>query len=142
MAKGGGKSSASSGTRKKHARKAAGPAQELLDFKEKRPKEKGKGKSKEPRKKVYIPPSKPAPVIPDPLESTGLARTLPADLYITLKGFGKKDTVTKSKALEKFQSDWVNRCLLEGTESALIPTLVGMLPVWVSAQIIDARGRI
>lgn len=48
------------------------------------------GKKKEPRVKMYIPPVKPAPVVPDPLETTGLAHTLPAELLVLLCNISKK----------------------------------------------------
>ena len=130
MVKGNPKSSASSGTRKKHLKKHA-PAEESPP-KEKRPKKAGKGQKNAPRVKVYIPPVKPAPVQPDPLETTGLAHTLPADLLVILRNISKKAQVTKARALEELQVAWVNQCLKEGRESLLVYTLVEMLPVWVS----------
>ncbi|KAF9477335.1 hypothetical protein BDN70DRAFT_881303 [Pholiota conissans] len=142
MVKGNPKSSASSGTRKKHAKKHA-PVDETP--KEKRPKEKGRGKKKEPRVKMYIPPVKPAPVQPDPLETTGLAHTLPADLLVVLRNISKKAQVTKTRALEELQSAWVNQCLKEGRESLLTYTLVEMLPVWlhhVSALFVNPSRRV
>jgi hypothetical protein len=130
MAKG--KSSASAGTRKKHARKAAGPSQppEAIP-KEKKPKGKDKGKIKEPRQKIYIPPVKPAPIQPDPLDTMGLARQLPPELLVVLRLFGKKDAVTKRRALEELQSGWVDESRKEGDDSPIVSTLVTMLPVWV-----------
>ncbi|KAK0191944.1 hypothetical protein F5146DRAFT_1102178 [Armillaria mellea] len=121
MAKGSGKSSASSGTRKKHAKKAAGPIEpDAGQTKEKRVKNKEKGKGKkEPRQKVYIPPVKPAPVQPDPLETTGIAHQLPPELLVVLRGLGKKAVVTKAKALDDLQDE------------DLIPTLHIMFPVWM-----------
>lgn len=139
MVKGNPKSSASSGTRKKHAKKHA-PVDEVP--KEKRPKEKGRGKKKEPKVKMYIPPVKPAPVQPDPLETTGLAHTLPADLLVVLRNISKKAQVTKTRALEELQSAWVNQCLKEGRESLLTDTLVEMLPVWVSLCISLSKSDI
>lgn len=131
MAKGSGKSSASSGTRKKHAKKAAGPIEpDAGQMKEKRAKNKEKGKGKkEPKQKVYIPPVKPAPVQPDPLETTGIAHQLPPELLVVLRGLGKKAVVTKAKALDDLQSGWVDRALA-GDED-LIPTLHIMFPVWM-----------
>jgi len=85
-----------------------------------------------PRVKIYVPPVKPAPVQPDPLETTGLAHTLPADLLVLLRNISKKAQVTKIRALEELQVAWVNQCLKEGHESLLVYTLVEMLPVWVS----------
>jgi hypothetical protein len=133
MAKGGGKSSASSGTRKKHARRAAGPAPEEPLPKEKKLKTKEKGKKKEPRQKVFIPPVKPAPIQPDPLETMGLSRRLPPDLLVVLRSLAKKAPVTKIRALEELQSGWIDKCQLEkeGEDNLLVYTLVDMLPVWV-----------
>jgi hypothetical protein len=130
MAKG--KSSASSGTRKKYARKAAGsaPASEPIS-KEKKPKGKDKGKNKEPRQKMYIPPVKPAPIQPDPLDTMGLARELPPELLVVLRRFGKKDAVTKRRALEELQSAWVDELREGGDDSPIVGILVNMLPVWV-----------
>ncbi|KAL0570451.1 hypothetical protein V5O48_011508 [Marasmius crinis-equi] len=135
MAKG--KSSATSGTRKKHlqkqAKKHAGPDEPPEPTKEK--KEKGKGKKalkkeKEARPKVYIPPVKPAPVQPDPLETTGLARRLPPDLYVSLRSLSKKSAVTKGKSLEDLQSVWVDK-VLKGENPEKEYVLVDMLPVWL-----------
>lgn len=139
MAKGSGKSSASSGTRKKHAKRAAGPAHpdELIP-KEKKPKNKERGKKKEIRPKVYIAPVKPAPVQPDPLETTGLARILPAELLVVLRSLGKKALVTKIRALEDLQADWVDKCKREGEDGSLVYILVEMLPVWVRGRCIDS----
>jgi E3 ubiquitin-protein ligase listerin len=125
-----GKSSASSATRKKHARKAGPAPQEPLP-KEKKPKGKDKNLKKEPRQKIYIPPVKPAPIQPDPLDTTGLAHQLPPDLLVVLRRFGKKDAVTKRRALEELQGAWVDKCGKEGDDSPLVPTLVLMQPVWV-----------
>ncbi|KAF5370318.1 hypothetical protein D9758_006910 [Tetrapyrgos nigripes] len=128
-----GKSSASSGTRKKHARKAAGASgiiEEPIQKDKKPKKEKGekggkKGAKKEPRQKVYIPPVKPAPVQPDPLETTGLAHRLPPELLVVLRSLSKKAIVTKAKALEDLQASWVNKS--EEYEAVLLD----MLPVWL-----------
>ncbi|KAF8970121.1 hypothetical protein BDZ97DRAFT_1792056 [Flammula alnicola] len=144
MVKGNPKSSASSGTRKKHLKKHA-PAEDPLP-KDKKPKGKGeKGKKKEPRVKMYIPPVKPAPVQPDPLETTGLAHTLPADLLVVLRNISKKAQVTKTRALEELQSAWINQCMKEGRDSSLVYTLVEMLPVWlhhVSALFVNSSRRV
>ncbi|EJD43916.1 hypothetical protein AURDEDRAFT_185239 [Auricularia subglabra TFB-10046 SS5] len=96
------KSSASSATRKKHARKAAaaagiepGPPPEVA--------KKGKGKKDKhaPKVKQYIPPSKPAPLRPDPLDAAGLAARIAPDLLVVLRRLGKKDAVTKRRALDE-----------------------------------------
>lgn len=130
MGKGGhGKSSATAATRKKHAKKHAPPPEELVPKTKKGKKE--RGKKAEPRQKIFIPPVKPAPIQPDPLETTGLAHTLPADLLIVLRSFNKKAEVTKIRALEELQTGWVDKCLKDGEDEALEYTLVQMLPVWV-----------
>ena len=131
MAKG--KSSASSGTRKKHARKAAaahGIPEEVSFPKEKKPKkEKGAKKGKEPRKKVYIPPSKPAPH-PDPLDTLGIAQRIPPELQIVLRKLAKKDSTTKRRALEDLQADWMEKA---HANEVICQALVESLPVWVSS---------
>src|SRR6267154_2870018 len=124
------KSSATSGTRKKNARKAAvsAPPPEVLVI----PKQKKlKRQKKEPRKKVYIPPSKPAPPQPDPLDTLGLVHQLPPELVIILRSLGKKDPVTKGRALEELRSKWVDESSKKGDESVECDALVTMLPVWV-----------
>ncbi|THU99401.1 hypothetical protein K435DRAFT_855683 [Dendrothele bispora CBS 962.96] len=127
MVKGSGKSSTSSGTRKKHARKAA--AASGTDVQAPPPvkpkKEKGSSLKKKPRQKVDIPPVKPAPPQPDPLETTGLAHRLPPELLVVLRSLGKKSEATKTKALEDLQMGWVDR--KEQCEEAL----VDMVPVWL-----------
>ena len=132
MVKGNPKSSASSATRKKHAAKKTVTPDEPPNANQKRPKTKAERKlsKKEPRVKMYIPPVKPAPIQPDPLDTTGLARTLPADLLVVLRNISKKAQVTKIRALEELQSEWVEKCLKD-TEGLLVYTLVDMLPVWV-----------
>ncbi|CAA7268465.1 unnamed protein product [Cyclocybe aegerita] len=145
MVKGNPKSSATSATRKKHAKKNAAPQDEPPP-KEKKPKGKvERGKKKEPRVKMYISPVKPAPVQPDPLETTGLAHALPADLLVVLRNISKKAQVTKIRALEELQMNWVDRCLKEGEGSGLVYTLVEMLPVWlhhVSALFVHPSRRV
>lgn len=127
------KSSASSGTRKKHARRAAathGGPEEISFPKEKKPKkEKGSKKGKEPRKKVYIPPSKPAPH-PDPLDTLGIAQRIPPELHVVLRKLAKKDSTTKRRALEGLQTDWVEKSRADGS---VAQALVESLPVWVSS---------
>jgi hypothetical protein len=138
MAKGNSKSSATSGTRKKHTKRAVGSTQPPEDPgptpKEKKPTKKERGQkknAKEPRVKTYIPPVKPAPVQPDPLETTGLVHKLPADLLIVLRNLSKKAQVTKVRALEELQAAWVERCKQEGEDGTVLYVLVDMLPVWV-----------
>lgn len=123
------KSSATSGTRKKNARKAAvgvPPPEVLVVAKQK----KQKGQKKEPRKKVYIPPFKPAPPQPDPLDTLGLIHRLPPELVVILRSLGKKDPVTKGRALEELQSKWIDESSRKGDESVECDALVTMLPVW------------
>ncbi|KAI0075975.1 hypothetical protein K474DRAFT_1645833 [Panus rudis PR-1116 ss-1] len=133
MAKG--KSSASTATRKKHARKAAaarGEAEEIAFPKEKKPKkEKGLKKGKEARKKVYIPPTKPAPVQPDPLDTLGIAQRIPPELHVVLRRLAKKDSTTKRRALEELQSDWVEKARAAGPDSPIVQALVESIPVWL-----------
>jgi len=134
MAKGSGKSSATPGTRKKHAKRAAGPPppeQQPIPKDKKLTKQERAQKKKEPRIKAYIPPVKPAPVQPDPLETTGLVYQLPPDLLIVLRSFSKKAQATKIRALEELQSGWINKCREEGEDGSLVYVLVDMLPVWV-----------
>ncbi|RDX54789.1 hypothetical protein OH76DRAFT_1398200 [Lentinus brumalis] len=129
-----GKSSASSATRKKHARKAAagqGVAEEPQVPKEKKPKGKDKKSKKEPRKKVYIPPVKPARVQPDPLDTLGLAQRLPPELLVVLRLLSKKDATTKRRALEDLQTAWVGRAKRGDEGEYLIHTLQETIPVWL-----------
>lgn len=132
------KSSASSGTRKKHLRKKDGPADDPVQ--ERKPKkEKGKKGSKlEPRPKVYIPPVKPAPVRPDPIETSGLGHTLPSELLVVLRNLGKKAVTTKSRALLELQSGWIEKAIEAqksgSSDEGVGSVLVEMLPVWVRAS--------
>jgi hypothetical protein len=138
------KSSASSGTRKKHAKKnnandedeAAAPAG---------PRQRGQKKLSKAQKKAlpkikqYIPPPKPpAPPIPDPLDGMGLARTLPAELVVVLRRLGKKDEVTRRKGLEELKEGWVGEILGgqgDEVERELKETaLLSAVPVWVSVH--------
>ncbi|KAJ7249410.1 hypothetical protein C8J57DRAFT_1239861 [Mycena rebaudengoi] len=120
------KSSASSGTRKKHARKAAGPVVEVDVPREKKGK---KHRSDPPRPKVFVAPVKPSAAQPDPLETTGLAHRLPPALLVVLRSLSKKAPVTKIRALEELQTGWVDHCGDED-ETALY-TVLDMLPVWL-----------
>ncbi|KAI8986673.1 hypothetical protein BD414DRAFT_460911 [Trametes punicea] len=129
-----GKSSATSATRKKHARKAAaahGEADEPPQSKDKKPKGKDKKNKKEPRKKVYIPPTKPAPVQPDPLDTLGLAQKLPPELLVVLRLLSKKDATTKRRALEELQSAWISKARQGGADEYLVYTLHDIVPVWL-----------
>jgi len=129
MVKGNPKTSASSATRKKHAKKHAAPEDPVLNNKGGKGGKGGK-RNKEPRVKMYIPPVKPAPIQPDPLETTGLAHTLPAELLVVLRNLSKKAQVTKARALEDLQLAWVDRCIKD-RDDVTVYTLVEMLPVWV-----------
>ncbi|KAF8500410.1 hypothetical protein F5888DRAFT_1682008 [Russula emetica] len=151
MAKGASKSSASSATRKKHARKAtttkdAPPTDTPNLPKEKKAKGKDKGKGKEPpRKKMYIPPVKPQPVQQDPIDALGLAQRLPAELLVVWRGLSKKDAVTKGKALEELRAGWIDHVhlLLSSNDDddahrdadaeghARLEALILSLPVWM-----------
>lgn len=111
-------SSASSGTRKKNAAKKAGknkaqggegddPEGEGPSSSSSRPhlskKDKNAQKIKRGQPKPYTPPPKPpAPAVPDPLDALGLGTTLPAELVVVLRKLGKKDEVTRRRALEDF----------------------------------------
>ncbi|KAI0790522.1 hypothetical protein C8Q75DRAFT_762281 [Abortiporus biennis] len=133
MAKG--KSSASSATRKKHAKKAAaahGVVEEPQIPKEKKQKGKEKGKKgKEPKKKVYIPPVKPTAVQPDPLDTLGIAQKLPPELLVVLRRLAKKDSTTKRRALEELQIDWVDKVKAGGENLTALYALVDSIPVWL-----------
>lgn len=147
------KSSASGGTRKKHAAKKA--HREHGDDTDHQPqsgapqpskKQRGEKKLSKaqkralPKVKQYVPPPKPpAPPILDPLDGQGLARTLPADLVVVLRRLGKKDAVTRRKGLEEFRDGWVKYILnekpTEGEEAEREVkeiALVAAMPVWVS----------
>ncbi|KAF8329398.1 uncharacterized protein EI90DRAFT_3125180 [Cantharellus anzutake] len=120
----GGKSSASSGTRKKHARKAAAGSEPVVAQQASTKKAKlKKGEKPPPKVKQFIPPSKPAPVKVDPLDSLGLASTLDQDLVFILRKLAKKDSVTREKAIEDLRT-WADNH--KGT------TLSDMMPVWLS----------
>lgn len=117
-----GKSSASSGTRKKHAARKAAHDEPSLPLPSKKPKGK-KGEKLPPKVKQYIPPTRPAPVQIDPLDALGLASQLDQDLVVILRRLGKKDAVTKGKAIEDLRA-WTERNEPEN--------VLPMLPVWVS----------
>jgi hypothetical protein len=142
MAKGASKSSASSATRKKHARKAVtkdAPPTDVPNLpKEKKSKGKDKSKDKDlPRKKAYVSPVKPQAIQQDPIDVLGLAQLLPAALLVVWRGLSKKDTLTKSKALEELRVGWIDRVHLsndndQDTEDlARLDALIVSVPVWV-----------
>jgi hypothetical protein len=135
------KSSASSGTRKKHAKKT-NPNDEDDRSTTAQPKQRGQKKLSKaqkkalPRIKQYIPPPKPpAPLVPDPLDGMGLARTLPAELVVVLRRLGKKDGVTRRKGLEELREGWISN-VGDGTNDEVErelqeAALVSAIPVWV-----------
>ncbi|KIJ37270.1 hypothetical protein M422DRAFT_33818 [Sphaerobolus stellatus SS14] len=129
------KSSASSATRKKHAKKVT-PGNEVASTSQQPTKTKPSKKQIKkglapPPKKQYIAPSKlkPAPPQVDPLD--GLGPLLPPDLVLILRKLAKKDTVTKGRALEELEA-WIKVAKAESNdpESGLVEALVIMLPVW------------
>jgi hypothetical protein len=130
------KSSASSATRKKKAQKAAkrgGPDGQSNDTpaSQQQPTQRGqkkvKGKNKEPKNKVYIPPQKPKQDVIDPLDSLGLASLLPSDLVVLLRKAAKKDVVTRSRALEGM-IEWIQgEAELEDDKDS---SLVLSIPCW------------
>jgi hypothetical protein len=123
------KSSASSGTRKKHARKAA-PADAAPDGGGGgKPKGSKPKKGDPPRKKVYVPPARPAPVRADPLDDGARAARLPPALVVLLRGLGKKAAATKARALEDLQRDWLG----PNADDAVLEDTV---PVWVCQDLL------
>jgi hypothetical protein len=150
------KSSATSGTRKKNARKAAqGTPSTVPVPKQSKPKggknsKLSKRETREQRKKVYIPPTKPAPPVLDPLDTTGLAHLLPPELVVVLRALGKKDAVTRGKAMEEL-TKWVEDAIKEQAardhdhdrheeEGGKADMVVRMLPVWVCIYITSGFG--
>ncbi|KAH7872118.1 uncharacterized protein C8R40DRAFT_1173854 [Lentinula edodes] len=86
---------------------------------------------KQQRQKSYIAPTKPQPIKPDPLDSTGLVYVLPGELVIVLKNLGKKAVKTREKALDDLESGWVNSDRTKES-SGQEHVLIDMLPVWLS----------
>ena len=141
------KTSASAGTRKKHAKKAAkqngGDEDDIGEITEARPAQRGQKKLSKaqkralPKAKQYVPPPKPpAPPIPNPLDSQGLAAQLPAELVVVLRGLGKKDDVTRRKALEELK-DWTSGAISgedEVDKEIKETALLSSVPVWVSPE--------
>jgi hypothetical protein len=129
------RSSASSATRKKHAKKAATAAGDAVETplvpKQKKPRGKEKARLKaEPKKKVYIPPIRPRAIQPDPLETLGIEYSISSELLVVLRKLGKKDVVTKIRALEELQSDWIFKAK-ETNDPQLLEEIATVLPVWV-----------
>jgi len=144
------KSSASAGTRKKNAKKAAGKdGEDGPPATKNQPKKMQRGQKKLskaqqralPKIKQYVPPPKPpAPPIPDPLDGQGLARTLPAELVVVLRRLGKKDDVTRRKGLEELREGWILEIAKTGLDEeqevereTKESALECAVPVWVSA---------
>lgn len=123
------KSSASSATRKKHAKKAAGATSTEDQPQFQQPPKPTKKQIKKglapPPKKQFIPPSKlkPAPTETDPLDA--IAHLLSADVVLILRKMGKKDAVTKGRALEELET-W-----LGGVDDE--EEVVSVVPVWVGS---------
>ncbi|KAJ7863771.1 hypothetical protein B0H14DRAFT_3606730 [Mycena olivaceomarginata] len=129
-------SSASSGTRKKHARKAAGQDGGADQGAPQHPPQRGEKKGKKhrsdpPRPKVYIAPVKPTARNPDPLDAVpGLAQRLPPALLVILRSLGKKAMVTKVRALEELGgAGWVGA--LRDEDGVALYALRDALPVWL-----------
>ena len=132
------KSSASSATRKKHARKTMGHTPDSHNSSQNTKSKPSKKEIKKglapPPKKSYISPSKlkPSPAQADPLDS--LASLLPSELVVILRRLAKKDGVTKGRALEELES-WIRRAKEEKADldedSGAVQVLVVMLPIWV-----------
>ena len=138
------KSSASAGTRKKQSRKAAArDSDNQLQQQQSAKTKAGKKNKKEPRVKMYIPPTKPQPLQRDPIDVLALGSVLPADLLVVLRRLMKKDAVTKQKALEELQAAWIDkaRTPLRSHEDEHLPqgelveALCMALPVWVRLQL-------
>jgi len=123
------KSSASSGTRKKHARKN-NDTPEGVSIAKAGGRTK-KQKALDPRPKGYIPPVKPTASRPDPLDTQGLASQLPPDLVVLLRAIGKKDTTTKQRALEKLQDEWLSEANIQNPSGRSVEYVDLLLPVWV-----------
>lgn len=90
-------------------------------------KEKGKGQ-RGARVNTYIPPTKPGPVLPDPLDVTGPAHWPPPGLLVVLWSLGKKAEVTNVHALEDLQAHQVERCV---NDDAVLYAVTDMLLVRV-----------
>ncbi|KIM32748.1 hypothetical protein M408DRAFT_186029 [Serendipita vermifera MAFF 305830] len=135
-------SSATSGTRKKHARKAAGEdASTSGQPQAGRGKAvggkgvKGKGKKNaEPRVKAYIPPVKPQALQQDPVDVLRLATSLPPDLLVIFRKLTKKDAITRRRALEELITGWVEKVTAVGgdedEQEAALASLEIALPAW------------
>lgn len=135
------KSSATSATRKKHARKAAQAHGEddsqastqagTRGNTKQKGRDKGKGKKKEPRVKQYIPPTKPQALVKDPIDVLGLAGTLSPELLVVLRRISKKDATTKSRGLEELTA-WIVKTVEEET----LYQIEVVIPAWVRSHIL------
>lgn len=143
------KTSASAGTRKKQSRKAAARDGDNQPQQQQSAKTKGgKKNKKEPRVKMYIPPTKPQPLQRDPIDVLGLGSVLPADFLVVLRRLMKKDAVTKQKALEELQAAWIDKARRppksqeDGSlhQEELEEAISTALPVWVSLRLSLSAG--
>jgi E3 ubiquitin-protein ligase listerin len=133
------KSSATSATRKKHARKAAAHDEDESGTIESQNKGgkgnakggKGKGKKKEPRVKMYIPPVKHTALLRDPVDELGLAAVLDPEMLVLFRRLAKRDAVTKRRALEDLCATLANLGSSSADEQE-IASWASVLPVWVS----------
>ena len=138
MAPKGGKSSASSGTRKKQAKKAAqkaGTDPSTAPVPSGQPAQRGQKKSKQdkkaPKVKQYIPPPPPPKGEPDPVDRLGLgvgSSLVSAETVVTLRKVAKRDAITVEKGLEEWE-DWARR-VRSSTEESGIEELIETVPVW------------
>lgn len=144
MGKPSNKTSASAGTRKKQSRRAAARDGDNQPQQQQLAKTKGgKKNKKEPRVKMYIPPTRPQPLQRDPIDVLGLGSVLPADLLVVLRRLMKKDAVTKQKALEELQAAWIDKARRppKSHEDGSLPqgeleeAISMALPVWVSVRL-------
>ena len=78
-----------------------------------------------------MPPSKPAPSQPDPMDTLGPIHRLRPELVIIFRSWGKKNPLTKGQALEELKSKWIDESSRKGDESVECDALVMMLLVWV-----------
>ncbi|KAG8853750.1 hypothetical protein FRB96_008004 [Tulasnella sp. 330] len=135
------KSSASSGTRKKYAKRAEKGQDDVQPPTEAQPKQaKAKKADKKTlkadvillKKKAYKPPVKPSAPRPDPLDALGIASQVPPDFLVVLRRLGKKDTVTKHRALEELLVDWIGKAV-EGSDEReyMIGVIELIVPVWL-----------
>ncbi|KAJ7889234.1 hypothetical protein B0H13DRAFT_2532397 [Mycena leptocephala] len=107
-------SSASSGTRKKHARNAQATGVEPS--------------SSQTQEKQHQ--EKPTALNPDPLDAVpGLAVCLTPPLLVVLRSLGKKAPVTKIRALEELHAGWVAH--IDAEDRIALYALREMVPAWL-----------